>query len=131
MVHRRAWGPSHRVPNAGDDAMINTYGPVITIGTNAEVHQLSIGNAPGRRHTGGAGRLADELGYSRCYRWLIRHRQISSAANWANDGDVSSGGQRNGQPSSAARYDGHRRKISMLARAGREAAPSNSIIRRP
>ena len=90
-----AWGPSHRVPNAGDDAMINTYGPVITIGTNAEVYQLSIGNAPGE------GTLVVQGGLQTNSVILGATSGSSGTAsfigaNWANDGDVSVGGNGTG-----------------------------------
>ncbi|WP_216332681.1 autotransporter domain-containing protein [Rhizobium sp. X9] len=89
------WGPSRRVPNAGDDVMINSYGPVITIGTSAEAHELLIGTVPS------AGTLVVQ-GDLRTNSVVLGTASGASGtanfigANWVNDGDVSIGGSGTG-----------------------------------
>ncbi len=85
------WGPSRRVPGASDDVMIDTYGPVITIGTSAKARELLIGTAPG------AGTLVVQGGLQTDSVFLGAVSGASGTASfigakWQNDGDVSIGG---------------------------------------
>ncbi|MDH7801993.1 MULTISPECIES: autotransporter domain-containing protein [unclassified Rhizobium] len=86
------WGPSRHVPGAGDDVMINSFGPAITIGTNAEAHELSIGV-----NVGGVGTLVVEGGLrTNSFDLGIANGSSGTAtfsgANWVNAGAVSVGG---------------------------------------
>lgn len=85
------WGPSRRVPGASDDVMIDTYGPVITIGTSAKARELLIGTAPA------AGTLVVQGGLQTDSVFLGAVSGASGTASfigakWQNDGDVSIGG---------------------------------------
>lgn len=90
------WGPSRHVPGAGDNVMINSFGPAITVGTNAEAHELSIGV-----NVGGAGTLVVEGGLrTNSFDLGIANGSSGTAtfsgANWVNGGAVSVGGNGTG-----------------------------------
>lgn len=90
------WGPARHVPGAGDNVFINGFGPAITIGRNAEVHELSIGV-----NTGGAGTLVVEGGLRTTSLDLgivsgSSGAATFSGATWENDEAVSVGGSGTG-----------------------------------
>lgn len=85
------WGPSRRVPNAGDDVMINTFGPAITVGTSAEARELWIGVNSGAGTLVVQGDLATKSFFIGTVSGTSGTATFSGA-DWRNDGVVSIGG---------------------------------------
>lgn len=85
------WAPSRHVPTAADAVIINTFGPAITIGTNAEAAEVLIGTSAGtgtlvvrgslKTTSFGLGTGTGSTGTA-----------TFSGASWVNDGAVSVGG---------------------------------------
>ncbi len=89
------WSPSARPPGAGDDAVIDSAGPVVATGTNAQASQVVIGNGPG------SGTLVIDGGLQTNSLVLGAATGSSgtatfSGAQWSNSGAVLIGGNGTG-----------------------------------
>lgn len=91
------WGPSRHVPGAGDNVLINGFGPAITIGTNAEAYELSVGIDAGDAGTvvvqGGLRTNSLDLGIGSGSSGTATF----SGATWENEGAVHVGGNGTGE----------------------------------
>ncbi|MCZ7502191.1 autotransporter domain-containing protein [Agrobacterium sp. ST15.13.015] len=90
------WGPTQRVPNADDDAIVDSLGPAITIGNSGSIGGLSVGLG-----AGGNGTLVvrGSLDTKSFYLGLtdgVSGTATFSSATWSNSNLLSIGGNGTG-----------------------------------